>query len=95
MEKLKSVLKKIKELIDSFTKPVEPEKSFDDLAVAAGIGEADLSVLKESMGGVKWQFDEEPEETKKGRKPKVTPPQVQPTQKVEETETKKDLGMDR
>lgn len=95
MEKLKSVLKKIKELIDSFTKPVEPEKSFDELAVAAGIGEADLSVLKESMEGVKWQFDEEPEETKKGRKPKVTPPQVQPTQKIEETETKKDLGMDR
>lgn len=95
MEKLKSVLKKIKELIDSFTKPVEPEKSFDDLAVAAGIRETDLNTLKKSMGGVTWQFDEEPEETKKGRKPKVTPPQVQPTQKVEETETKKDLGMDR
>lgn len=86
---------RIKELIKSFIDPTPVKKSFDDLAVAAGIGEADLNTLKKSMEGVKWQFDEEPEETKKGRKPKVTPPQVQPTQKVEETETKKDLGMDR
>lgn len=90
MEKLKNVLKKIKELIDSFTKPLEPEKGFEELAVSAGIGEADLNALKESMGGVSWKFDEEIEETKKGRKPKVAPKespvqQIQP--KVEENVT--------
>lgn len=83
---------RIKELIKSFINPTPVEKSFDELAVAAGIGEADLSALKKSMGGVKWQFDEEPEKPKKERKPKVAPPQVQPTQKRVET---KDLGMDR
>lgn len=97
MEKLKNVLKKIKELIDSFTKPVEPEKSFDELAVEAGIGEADLSMLKGSMGGVNWQFDEEIEEPKKGRNPKVAPnPKKSQVQQVQEkVETEQDLGMDR
>lgn len=95
MEKLKNVLKKIKELIDSFTKPVEPEKSFDELAVAAGIGEADLNALKKSMGGVSWKFDEEEiGETKKGRKQKVAPKETK-VQLEPKRETEKDLGMDR
>ena len=95
MKRLKNIINKIKELIDSFTKPVEPEKSFDELAVAAGIGEADLSALKKSMGGVNWQFDEEIEEPKKGSRPKVAQKEtaVQPTQKRVEIE--KDLGIDR
>ena len=87
----------LKELISSFINPAPEEQSFDELAVAAGIGEADLSALKKSMGGVNWQFDEEIEEPKKGRNPKVAPnpkkSQVQPTPKRLETE--KDLGMDR
>lgn len=86
---------RIKELIKSFINPAPKEQSFDELAVAAGIGEADLIALKESMGGVNWQFDEEIEEPKKGRRPKVVQKetQVQATQKRVETE--KDLGMDR
>ena len=67
MEKFKEVIKRIKELINSFTKPIEQEKSFDELAVAAGIGEADLKILKSSMGGVNWKFADDLEEQKKPR----------------------------
>ena len=86
---------RIKELIKSFINPAPEEQSFDELAVAAGIGEADISALKKSMGGVNWQFDEEIEEPKKGRRPKVAQKEteVQTTQKRVEIE--KDLGIDR
>lgn len=82
MEKVKEVLKRIGELINSFTKPVEPEKSLDELALEAGIGEADLKELKSSMGGVtNFKFADDIEETKKGKNTKTTTPketQIQP-----------------
>ena len=85
---------RIKELIKSFINPAPEEKSFDELAVAAGIGEADLNTLKKSMGGVSWKFDDEMEESKKVKKSKIAPKeQVKPAQKRVEKEN--DLGMER
>lgn len=86
---------RIKELIKSFINPAPEEKSFDELAVAAGIGKADLNALKQSMGGVQWQFDEGIEERKKRRNPKVAPKESQVQQVQERVETEQDLGMDR
>lgn len=86
---------RLKELINIFINPAPEEKSFDELAVAAGIGEADLSALKKSMGGVSWKFDEGMEETKNGRKSKVTPTEAQVQTSQKRVETEKDLGMDR
>ena len=86
---------RIKELIKSFINPAPEEQSFDELAVAAGIGEADISALKQSMGGVNWQFDEEIEEPKKGRRPKVAQKETQVQETQKRVETEKDLGMDR
>lgn len=78
---------RISELIKSFINPVEPEKSFDELAADAGIKEADLKMLKKSIGGVSWDFEDEvEEETKKGKsknaqKVSKQEVQVQPAQK--------------
>ena len=63
---------RIIELIKSFIKPIEPEKSFDELAVAAGIGAEERAILKKSMGGISWKFDEGNEEAKKTRKSKTS-----------------------
>lgn len=86
---------RIKELIKSFINPAPEEQSFDELAVAAGIGEADLNELKKSIGGVSWKFDEGTEEPKKVRKSKVAPKenQVQPIPKRVKKE--QDIGRDR
>ena len=56
---------KIIELIKSFINPVQPEKSFDELALAAGIGDADLNELKKSMAGISWENFSREEEVKK------------------------------
>lgn len=61
---------KIVELIKSFINPIEPEKSLDELAVDAGIEQADLALLKKSMGGVNWDFADEVEQPKKEKKSK-------------------------
>lgn len=78
------------ELIKSFINPAPKEKSFDELAV--GIGEADLNMLKKTMGGVNWKFEEEVA-TKKGRKSKIDPEvtQVRQTQgRVRTNESERD-----
>lgn len=62
---------RIRELINIFINPTPPEKSFDELAADANMSEANLKLLKNSMGGVSWEFADEVEETKKGKKPKV------------------------
>ena len=80
------------ELIKSFINPAPKEKSFEELAVAAGIGEADLNMLKKTMGGVNWKFEEEVA-TKKGRKSKIDPEvtQVRQTQgRVRTNESERD-----
>lgn len=42
------------ELIKSFINPKEEEKSFDELALDAGLSKEDIAVLKETMQGVNW-----------------------------------------
>mgnify|MGYP003301989203 CR=1 FL=1 len=77
MEKFKEIMKRIGELIKSFANPVEPEKSFDELAVEAGISDSDLKLLKSSIGGVNWDFSEEIEETRKRKNLAQNQPQNQ------------------
>ena len=45
---------RIIELIKSFINPKEEEKSFDELALEAGMSQADIAVLKNTMEGVSW-----------------------------------------
>lgn len=85
---------RIKELIKSFIEPAQEEKSFDELAVAAGIGEADLNMLKKSIGGVNWKFAEEETRTKNGRKNKIAPKES-PVQEAKRIMRTNDLGRDR
>ena len=59
---------RLRELINVFINPIPPEKSLDELAAEAKIDEADLKLLKNSMGGVKnFKFADETEEPKKGK----------------------------
>lgn len=85
---------RIKELIKSFIEPAPEEKSFDELAVAAGIGEADLNMLKKSIEGVNWKFAEEEKTTKNGRKNKIAP-KVNTVQESKRILRTNDLGRDR
>lgn len=89
-------MKKIIELIKSFINPIPPEKSFDELAVAAGIGEADLKLLRNSMGGVSWRFDDGAEEPKKGKNTRVDSKEtrVQPIQRIQPIERNSGFGRD-
>ena len=54
-----------KDLINNFIKPKKEDRSFDELAIDAGINEQDLKALKEAMNGVSWakfarESDEKP-----------------------------------
>lgn len=63
---------RLRELINIFINPIPEEKSFDELATDAGIGETDLKLLKSSMGGVTFKFaDDVEEETKRGTNKKI------------------------
>lgn len=63
---------RIKDLINSFLKPSESEKTFDELAVADGVKPEELKELKAKMNGVKWTgYSEETETEVKTRQTKV------------------------
>lgn len=54
-----------KDLINNFIEPKKEDRSFDELAIDAGINEQDLKALKEAMNGVSWakfarESDEKP-----------------------------------
>lgn len=83
---------RIKELIKSFINPAPQEQSFEELAVAAGIGEADLNALKKSMGGVKWKFDGE--ESKKDKSPKTATRENQVPTEPKKLRTNNNIDMD-
>ena len=95
MKRLKNIINKIKEFIDSFANPIEPEKSLEELAVAAGISDADLSTLKKSMGGVNWKFADDYQEPKNGKITGVVSKQapIPPIRKIEPIQRK--TGRDR
>ena len=64
---------KIRELIKSFINPIEPPKSFRELAVAAGIPPKYIEELETSMKyGENYKFDVGIEENKKPRKPRIS-----------------------
>ena len=67
MGKLKNIMNRIREFINSFANPIEPEGNLDELAVAAGVSASDLSALKKSMNGVNWKFADENKEPKIGK----------------------------
>jgi len=95
MEKLKNIINRIREFINSFANPIEPERSLDELAVAAGVSEADLRTLKKSMGGVNWKFADEYNESKKEKITGVASRQT-PTQPIQKTKPiQRKVGMDR
>lgn len=90
---------RIKELINIFINPVQPEKSLDELAVEAGIDASDLALLKKSSNGVEgsWKFADEVEETKKRKSSKDTTSkelQIQPEPKNVAKEQKEDYERD-
>ena len=65
---------RIRELINIFINPVQPEKSLDELAQEAGIDASDLELLKKSANGVEgsWKFADDVKEPKKSKSSKDT-----------------------
>jgi len=65
---------RLKELINIFINPVQPEKSLDELAADAGISASDLELLKKSANGLEgsWKFADDVVAPKKGKNSKVT-----------------------
>ena len=65
---------RIRDLINIFFNPVQPDKSLDELALEAGINASDLELLKKSSNGLEgsWKFADEVEETKKKKSSKIT-----------------------
>ena len=86
---------KILELIKSFINPIEPEKNFDELAVAAGVSSEDIATLKKSMGGLVWKFDGEDEEPRKTRKARVSPAQTRIDAEPKRMVNERKKGFDR
>jgi len=90
---------RLRELINIFINPVQPEKSLDELAIEAGIEASDLELLKKSANRVEedWEFADDVKEPKKGRSSRVTAPketQVQPETKKVAKEQKADYERD-
>ena len=90
---------RIRDLINIFINPVEPEKSLDELAGEAGIDATDLELLKKSANGVegKWQFADDVEETKKKKRTEIElskDTQIQPELKSIETDQNVDYERD-
>jgi len=86
---------RIIELIKSFINPVQPEKSIDELALEAGIGEADLNLLKSSMGGVTNFKFADVEEPKKGKNTKIASKRTPVQDKPRKIEKDKNLEYER
>ena len=85
---------RIKELINMFLNPVQPEKSLDELAQEAGIEASDLELLKKSSNGLEgsWKFADEVEETKKSTRSKTTPSKETPIQAEQKNVAKEQKG---
>ena len=73
MERLKEIIKRIKELANSFINPIPPEPTFEELALASDLDQTSLAQLQKTRGGINWDFSEQNEEVKKGKSQKVTP----------------------
>ena len=73
---------RIRELINIFINPVQPEKSLDELAADAGIDASDLELLKKSANGVEgsWKFADDVETPKNGKNSKVATSKEAPIQ---------------
>ena len=96
MDRLKNIINKIKEFIDSFVNPIEPEKSLKELALEAGISGPDLDILEKSSNGVNWKFSDENNKTTKNAKIAGVESKQKPIQtigKIQSTERK--IGRDR
>lgn len=90
---------RLKELINIFINPVQPEKSLDELAAEAGIEADDLELLKKSFNGLEgdWEFADDVEEPKKKNGSKTITSkeiQMQPEQKNVVKEQKGDYERD-
>ena len=85
---------RIRELINIFINPVQPEKSLDELAQEAGIDASDLDLLKKSANGLEgsWKFADEVEETKKSTRSKTTPSKETPMQAEPKNVAKEQKG---
>lgn len=73
---------KLRELINIFINPVQPDKSLDELAQEAGIEASDLELLKKSANGVegRWKFADDVETPKKDKSSKTTKSKEAPIQ---------------
>ena len=90
---------RLKELINIFINPVQPEQSLDELAAEAGIQASDLELLKKSANAVEgnWEFADDAEEPTKKKSSKTIISkeiQIQPEQKNVARKQKNDYERD-
>lgn len=62
------IMGRIADLINSFLKPNNTEQNFDEIVLSEGISQADLSQLKRTMDGVRWDWSSEEIEDRKATK---------------------------
>lgn len=84
-------MSRIIDFINNFIQPKPEDKTFDELAIDAGMSEKDIKTLKQSMEGVSWE-DEGEENKKKVRK--FSTGKIQTTPEVSKKSSRKE-GIDR
>lgn len=89
-------MSRIIDFINNFIQPKPEDKTFDELAIDAGMSEKDIKTLKQSMEGVSWakfaREDEGEENKKKVRK--FSTGRIQTTPEVSKESSRKE-GIDR
>lgn len=91
---------RIIDFINNFIQPKPEDKTFDELAIDAGMSEKDIKTLKQSMEGVSWakfaredEGEDEGEENKKKVR-KFSTSRIQTTPKISKESSRKE-GIDR
>lgn len=85
-------MSRIIDFINNFIQPKPEDKTFDELAIDAGMSEKDIKTLKQSMEGVSCREDEGEENKKKVRK--FSTGKIQTTPEVSKESSRKE-GIDR
>ena len=93
-------MSRIIDFINNFIQPKPEDKTFDELAIDAGMSEKDIKTLKQSMEGVSWakfaredEGEDEGEENKKKVR-KFSTGRIQTKPEVSKESSRKE-GIDR
>ena len=89
-------MSRIIDFINNFIQPKPEDKTFEELAIDAGLSEKDIKTLKQSMEGVSWaKFAREDEgEENKNKVRKFSTGRIQTTPEVSKESSRKE-GIDR